>query len=145
MKPLDAKLPKDIVEIEILRSRLRDGGICPVRAALGPPDPESPLCEIEAVAAETSDSICLLPDDQRGINTSLQHEVLDQLTDLVVGKSGKYRRLQAKALAQAPDDIVLSAALPGAKLPGRADPAFSRIQTKHYLSQRHRVKGRVFS
>ena len=117
----------------------------PVGAAHGAPDAEASLGEVDAVAADAADTVCLLPVDQVGADAALFDEVLHQPADFVVGKGGDDGGVHAKALMKAADDVVLAAALPGAEAAGRADPPLAGVQTQHDFPQAHSIKTAFFS
>ena len=52
----------------------------------------------------------------RDVDAALQHQVLDEPADVVVGQRGDDRGAQAEAAAQAAGDVVFAAALPRAEL-----------------------------
>ena len=145
MQPPDAELAEDIIKIEVSRSCLGDGGVRTVRAADCTADAEASLGEVDAVSADAADAVGLLPVDQRGVNAALLDEILHQHTDLVVSESGDDGGVQAEALVQAADDVVLAAAFPCTEASCGADPALARIQAEHNLAQGNGVKLAVFS
>ena len=88
--------------------------------------------------------------DVAQVDAALQHEVLDQAADGVVGERGHDRRAQAEAAPQAAGDVVLAAALPGPERAGgamRPSPGSRRSMTSPSAtrSQRHSSGGRSSS
>ena len=83
------------------------------------------------------------PADQRGVDAALEHEVLEQPADLVVGERGHDGRPQPEAAAQAAGHVVLAPALPDAEPPGGADPPLARIEPQHDLAERDEVEART--
>ena len=134
MKPSHAQLAEDILKVEVLGSCLRDRGVGTVRAADRASDAETTLGEIQAVAADAADTVRLLPIDERRINSALADEVLEKSADFVLRERGDDGGLEAKALTETADDIVLSAALPGSEGTCRADTAFAGIKPQHDFS-----------
>ena len=139
MKPAYAQFTENMIEIKILRRCFGDCGIGSVRTSHRPADAKAPLRKVNTVSAHTPDTVRLHPLDQRCIHTALQNEILHQHAHFIIRKSSDHARLHAKASAQAAHHIVLSAALPGAKLPCRPDPSLTRVQPQHDLSERNRV------
>ena len=91
------------------------------------------LSPLRTVAA---DAVVRDPAHERRVDAALEDEVLEQAADVVVGERGDDRGPQAEAAAQAARDVVLAAALPDAKRPGRADPALARVEAQHHLAER---------
>ena len=104
-------------------------------------DAEASLGEVDAVAADTADAVCLLPVDQICGNAALLDEILHQSADLIVSESGDDSCLHAEALVQAADNVVFAAAFPCTEGSGCTDTALAGIQTEHYFAQRYSVKG----
>ena len=92
----------------------------PTRAA----DAEAALGEVEPVADAAADAVVGHPADVRDVDAALEHQVLDEPADRVVGERGDDRGAQAEAPAQPAGDVVLAAALPGAeaRAPSRSAP-----------------------
>ena len=139
MQPAHAQLPEDMLKIEILRCRLGDRRICTVRTSHCTTDTKTTLRKVQPIPAGPADPVGLHPLDQRSIHTTLQNKVFHQHTDLIVRKCRDHTCLQSEASPEAPDNIVLSAALPGPETPGRPDSSLARIQAQHYLAQRYRI------
>ena len=86
--------------------------LTPVGAADGAADAEATLREVEPVAHLAADAVVRDPADVRLVDAALEHQVLDEPADGVVGERGDDRRAQPEAAAQAAGDVVLAAALP---------------------------------
>ena len=139
MEPADALCAEERVEIEVLRTRLGDGSIEAVRAALAAPDAEAPLRKIEAVPTASADAVGLHPVDPAAVHAALEDEILHQMPHLIVRQRRQHCCPQAEALPEGTDDIVLTAALPDTKLPGCTDAILTRIQPQHHLTERYRI------
>ena len=144
VQPSDTEFTEDIVKIEISRGCLGDRSVRAVRAADCAADTEAPLCEVDAVAADTADSVGLLPVNERGVNAALLDEVLHQHTDFVVGKSSDHSCVHSEALVQTADNVVLAAAFPCAEASRGADAAFARIKSQHDLAEGNGIKSAFF-
>ena len=68
-----------------------------VRAADGPARAEAALGEVQAIADSAPDAIELDPAEVRQIDAALQHQILDEPTDGVIGQRGDDRRTLPEA------------------------------------------------
>ena len=100
---------------------------------------EAALGEVEAVAHRPADPVVGHPANERGVDAALQHQVLDQPSDVVVGERGDDRGPQPEAATQTARDVVLAAALPDAEGAGGADAPFAGIEAQHHLAERDEV------
>ena len=89
VEPANAELTEDVIEIKISRCSLGNSGVGTVGAALCTTDTEASLCEVQSVSAYTADSVGVHPLYEGCIHTTLHHEVLNQVTDLIVCKCSK--------------------------------------------------------
>ena len=76
----------------------------------------------------------------RRLPRGAEQEVLEETADLAVAERRDGRRAMAEHSSQCPADVVLAAPLPCAKLSSGTDPAFARIEPKHYLAERDLVE-----
>jgi len=72
-------------------------------------------------------------------DASLQHQIFQEAADCIVRKSSDDGCAHTKAAPQTAGDVVLAAALPGAKLARGGDPAISWIETQHDLAETYQV------
>ena len=135
MQPANAECAKDILEIEIFGCSLRDGGVCSVGAAHSAADAEASLGEVQAVSADSADTVSLLPVDQVCAYAALLDEILHEFADFVVSESGDNSSIHAEALVQAADNVVLAAAFPCAERTCCADASLTGIKAEHYFAK----------
>src|SRR4029079_12145555 len=117
--------PEQVLPVDVARLHLRHRGVAAVRAAHGAARPEAALGEVEPVADGAPDAGVFLPAQVRETDAPLQHQTLDEPAHWIVGQRGDVRGAQAEAPAQAARDVVLAAALPGAKAARRVRAVFA--------------------
>src|SRR5438477_11579393 len=96
MNPTHAEIAEYVVPIEIARLELAGGGVAAVGYPHGAAHAKTAFGEIEAVANEAANAVKGHPLDKLGFDAALQNEILDQPTDVVVGKGGGNRGLEAE-------------------------------------------------
>jgi hypothetical protein len=105
---------------------------------------KSTLGKIQSVAHRSADAVVRHPADQRAIDSSLQHQIFNQLSDWILGERGDHCGSHPEASAQAAGDIVFPAALPGSELSRSMDAFFSGIKPQHYLAKADAVPPTTF-
>src|SRR5690606_25139782 len=78
VEPADADFTEQVIPVDVSLLELRRRRVSPVAAAHGAADTETALGEIESIAHRAADAVVGDPADAGEINTSLQHQVLDQ-------------------------------------------------------------------
>ena len=127
-------VPIKIPGLELARRRMTAVGD-PNRAA----HPETAFGEIQSVARHPADAVKRRPFYEFGGHAALQNKVLDQPSDIVVGKRGAHGGFQAKAPAQAAGNIIFAATLPNLEFAGAPDAAFAGIKPEHDFAERDQV------
>ena len=105
--------PNSCCPVDVAGLHLRHRGVAAVRAADAAARAEAALGEVQPVADAAPDAVVFLPAQVRQVDAALEHQVLDQPADRVVGQRGDVRGAQAEAAAQAARDVVFAAAFPG--------------------------------
>jgi hypothetical protein len=136
VKPANAERPEEMLPVHVARLQLAGGRVAAVRHADGPPNPEAPFGEVEAVADGPTDAVVGPPLDEIGADAPLHDEVFHEMAHLVVHERRHHRRLQAEAFSQPAGHVVFAPPFPDLKLPGRANSTFARVEPKHDLAER---------
>jgi hypothetical protein len=139
VKPAHTETTEDVLPVDVARPELGRGTVPAIRAADRAANAEAPLREVQPVAHGATDAVGWHPLDQRGVDASLENQVLQQEAHLVADAGSDHRRPLAEAPPQTAGHVVLAAALPHPKLAGAANPALTRIQTEHDLPQGENV------
>src|SRR5688572_8474952 len=105
-------------------------------------DAESLLREVQAHARVAAQAIELAPDDLRGVDAALHHQIFDQPAEVVLRQRGHGRGAFAPALAHGARDVVFAAAFPDLEAARIAHAAEARIETQHHLAERGAVPAR---
>ena len=143
VEPAGAFAGEDLVPVDVARPQLADGGVAPVGAADGAADAEASLGEVEPVAHLAADTVVGDPAHVRLVDAALEHQVLDEPADRVVGQRRDDRGPQPEAAAQAAGDVVLAAALADLETPRGGDAALAGIQPEHDLAEGDEVPAAV--
>ena len=106
--------------------------------------------KINSISADTSDSICFQPFDQRSVYSSLQNKIFHHHTYLILCKRRDHRRPHSETSSQAADYIIFSAPSHARKFlavrirpsPGSKRSITSPNDTASYL---HSSAGRKFN
>src|SRR3954470_3013062 len=114
-----------------------------VGAAKRGTDAEALLGEVETDARIASQAVELAPDDLRGVDATLHHQVFDQPAQVVDRQRGDGGGALAPALAHGARHVVLAAALPHLEAARIAHPAEARIETQHDLAERGAIPARL--
>ena len=133
---------EDGVPVDVARPQLGHRCVGAVTDPEGSPDAEAAFHEVEAVASGAPDAVGHNPADERGVDSTLQDEVLGEAAHLVVHESRDDGRPQTEAAAQSPDDVVLATTLPDLEGTGGADPALARVEAQHHLAEGDHVRSR---
>ncbi len=99
------------------------------------PHAEAALGEVEAGPDRPPDAVIGGPPDVREIDSTLEHQVLDEPADLVVGERGDDRRPEPEAAPKRARDVVLAAAFPHLERTCGRDTAISGIEAQHDFAQ----------
>ena len=145
MEPTRSQGSENVLKIKIFRRRFGNCRVGPVGTAHCTPDAKSPFGKIQAVSADSSDSIGFHPFNQGSIHTSLIDEIFQQHSYFIVCKCCNDSRIQLKAFFKATDYIVFTAPFPRTERSGCTNPSLSRVQTKHHFSERYRIESTFFS
>src|SRR4051812_9976483 len=114
MEPARATAPcEDAVPIDVLDLDLRDGGVATIRATQPRTRAETALHEVQSVAGAAAHAVIRLPDHGARVHAALQHEVLDETPNRVVGEGRDDRGSLVEAAPQAAGDVIFAAAFPG--------------------------------
>ena len=128
-----------MVPVDVARPQLRGGRVAAIGHADGATNAEAALGEVEAVAHRAADAVGGDPADEARVDASLEHEVLEQPADVVVGERGHDTRALTEAAAEPARDVVLASALPRPEPAGGANAPLARIEAEHDLAERHEV------
>jgi hypothetical protein len=139
VEPAHPELAEQVLPVDLPGRQLRRGGVAAVRHAERSADAEAALGEVEPVADRSADAVVGCPANERGIDTPLEHEILDQPADVVVSESRDDRAAQPEAAAQAASNVVLSPALPDAEFARGAHAILAGIEAQHHLAERDNV------
>ena len=113
-----------------------------IRAAERGADAEALLGEVETDARVAAEAVELAPDDLRGVDAALHHEVFDQPAEIVDRQRGDGGGAFAPALAHGARDVVFAAAFPHLEAARIAHAAEARIESQHHLAERGAVPAR---
>ena len=127
-------LPVDHARLELADRRQPAVGAAPRAAAA-----EAALDEVEPVADGPADAVVRRPDDVRDVHPALEHEVLHQTPDRIVGERGHRRRPHAEAAPEASHHVVLAAALPDLELARGVNASVAGVEPQHDLAERRGV------
>ena len=105
-----------------------------------PRGPKPRSVKLRPLRLVAADAVVLDPAQVRQIDAPLQHQILDQPADRVVGQRGDDRGAQPEAAAQAARDVVLAAALPRGEAAGGVDAPLAGIEAQHHLAQAHLIE-----
>ena len=130
---------EEVLPVDVARPQLRGGRVAAIGHADGAAHAEAALGEVEPVAHRPSDAVGRNPADEARVDPSLEHEVLEQPADLVVGERGHDAGAEAEAAPEPPRDVVLATALPRLEPAGGANPPLARIEAQHDLAERDEV------
>src|SRR5581483_7568171 len=139
VEPAHAVRAEEAIPVDVSRLQLRRRRVPSVGAPDGAAYTEPPLGEVEPVANLAANAVVGPPEEVCALDASLQHQVLDQPADRVVGERGDDARAQTEATAQPARDVVLAAAFPRAKRARGVDPRLARVEPEHHLAQRNEV------
>ena len=139
VKPTHPERPEQMLPVHVARPKLRGGRVAPVGHAERAAHAEAALGEVEPVAHGASDPVVGHPPDQRRVDPSLEDEVLEQVSDVVVGEGGHHRSPHSEATAQSAGDVVLAAPLPDPEGARVADALLPRVEAEHDLAERDQV------
>ena len=128
-----------MLPVDVARPQLRGGRVAAIGHAEGAAHAEAALGEVEPVAHRPADAVGRNPADEARVDPSLEHEVLEQPADLVVGERGHDAGAEAEAPPEPPRDVVLATALPRLEPAGGANPPLARIEAEHDLAERDEV------
>src|SRR6185295_10073883 len=95
--------------------------------------------KIQADARVAAQAVELAPDDLRGVDSALHHQVFDQPTQIVDRQRGDGGGALAPALAHGARDVVFAAAFPYLEAARIAHAAETRIETQHHFAERAAV------
>jgi hypothetical protein len=107
-----------------------------IRTPNGATDSEASLRKVETVADGPTDPVVGSPLQKRGIDPTLENEILHKATDFVIGKGTEKSGPKSKAAAESSRHIVFAASFPSTEGASGADPALAGIQTEHNFSHR---------
>src|SRR5581483_2510945 len=91
------------------------------------------------VAHLAADAVVGTPQQARRLDAALEHEILDQPADRIVGERRHDSGAQPEAAAQPARDVVLASTLPGLERPRRGDATLARVEAEHHLAERDEV------
>ena len=89
VEPTGAELAEDVIPVVVSGFELRGGAIATVGIADRATDAESALGEVQAIAHGAADAVILAPFDELGVHPTLHDEILDEVSDFIVHKSGE--------------------------------------------------------
>ena len=135
MQPAHARATEEGVPVDVARAQLAGCCVTPVGDADGAADTEPPFGEVQAVPDVPTDSVVRRPAHERGVDSALEHEVLDEAPDVVVRQGGDDRGAQPEAASQSAGHVVLAPAFPDLELAGGADPTLARIEAQHHFAE----------
>src|SRR5439155_16123841 len=109
--PASALRAEDAFPVDVARAEVRRRRVRAIGAAEGRANTEAAFREVEPVPHVAPDAVVRDPSQMRRLYSALEHEVLDQPADRIVGERGHNRGPLAEAAPQRPRDVVLAAAL----------------------------------
>jgi hypothetical protein len=69
------------------------------------------------------------------VHAALQHQILNQSANRIIGQDGHDPCPQAETTSQTAGDVVFAASFPRAKFPCRGNSNLARIETQHHFTQ----------
>ena len=143
VEPAGAAVAEDRVPVDVSRLHRRRRRVSAIRGPESRPDAEAALDEVQAVADASPDAVVGEPRDVRGVDASLEDQVLEQAADRVVGERRDDRGAEPEAPAEPARDVVLAASLGDRKRARGRDATVARVEAEHDLAERHEVVAAV--
>ncbi len=143
MEPAGAAVAEDRFPVDVSRLHRRRGRVSAIRGPESRPDAEAALDEIQAVADASPDAVVGEPCDVRGVDASLEDQVLEQAADRIVGERRDDRGTEPEAPPKPARDVVLAASLGDRKRARGRDATVARVEAEHDLAERHEVVAAV--
>src|SRR5256885_3185161 len=97
MKPACAFFDNDFFPIDLARLELRNRRVPAIRTSERGAHAKSASCEIQDVADCAADAVVLDPADMAEIDAALEHQILDDASDRIVGEHRDDGGVQAEA------------------------------------------------
>src|SRR5579864_6704961 len=116
-----------------------------VRAACGGANSKAALGKVKAIAHRATDAVVWPPTNQRGINPTLQDQILQEPAHRVVCQSCGDCRAQTKTSAQPASHIVFPAAFRRPKVPSGVDPLLARVKSQHHFTEAYAIPAVIFN
>ena len=79
------------------------------------------------------------------IDAALEHQILDEASDRIVGERRDDGGVQAEAAAEAARDVVFAAAFPRAEFARDRDAKISGVEAQHHFAQTDQIPSAAFS
>src|SRR6185437_8515889 len=139
VEPAGTFLGEYLVPVDLAWFKLAHCRMAAIAASEGRAHTEAALGEVEAIAHRAADAVILCPFQVGEIDTALQHQILDQPPDGVVGQCRDDRSLKAETAAESARDVVLAAALPDLELARGGHTNVAGIESQHDLAEADEV------
>jgi hypothetical protein len=110
-----------------------------IRAAERGANAKTLLGEVEADTRIAAQSVEFAPDDLRGVDAALHHQVLDQPAQIVLRQGSNGGGALAPALAHGARHVVFAATFPDLEAARIAHAAEARVEPQHHLAERGAV------
>ena len=137
MPPKQATISKHVIEIKVARIQLRNCSMSTIRdtLALRNPNPRSVKSRLLLTDLPRPSLAAQAISEVR--NASREQRSNQPANRVAVNQRGQRSSAQAEDPRETTGDVVLTTACPSGKKGGLHDPRLPRIQTKHYLAERH--------
>ena len=139
VQPAHAQRAEEVLPVDVARPQLRGGRVTAIGHPDGAAHAETALGEVEPIAHRPADTVGRNPADEARVDASLEHEVLEQPADLVVGERRHDTGAEAETSPEPPGDVVLATAFPRLEPAGGTNPPLGRIEAEHDLAERDEV------
>jgi hypothetical protein len=115
------------------------GGEPAIGNAHGAANAKAAFGKIQAVANGAANAIERNPFDEFRGDAALQNKILEQTSNVIVGKGGGDGGAQSETAAQSARDIIFPAAFPNFEFARGADTAFAGVEAKHDFAEGKKI------